>query len=76
MHQNPRYGVFNTNQRQFIVCSEDDIRFVDLDKTKEIDLDDQEDVEGIEAITTDEEHFYILANKRGGKLGYYLFEVN
>jgi hypothetical protein len=44
--------------------------------TKEIDLDDQEGVEGIENITCDDENFWIIANKRDSKLGYYLFSVN
>lgn len=43
-----------------------------MDKTKEIDLDDQENINGIESIAVDDDYFYILANKLEGYLGYYL----
>lgn len=74
--QVPKFGVFNKSQRIFIVCSEDDIRLIDMDKTKEIDLDDQENISGIESITVDDDYFYILANKLDGHLGYYLLQIN
>lgn len=64
--------MFNKSQRIFIVCSEDDIRLIDMDKTKEIDLDDQENINGIESVAVDDNYFYILANKLDGHLGYYL----
>lgn len=72
----PKFGVFNNNQTQFIVTSEDEIRYVDLKKTKEIDLAVQEGVAGIESVLADDHDFYVLANKRDHKLGYYLFTVN
>jgi hypothetical protein len=74
--QIPKFGCFNKTQRQFVVCSTDDARFVDMDKTKEIDLDDQENIKGIESIAVDDTHFYILANKLNDHLGYYLLEIN
>ena len=72
----PKFGVFNKDQTQFIVTSEDEIRYVDRVKTKEIDLAVQEGVAGIESVLADDLDFYILANKRDHKLGYYLFTVN
>lgn len=47
-----------------------------MKNTLEIDLADQEGVAGIESVLADETDFYILANKREHKLGYYLFTVN
>lgn len=72
----PKFGVFNKDQSQFIVTSEDEIRYVDLNRTKEIDLAVQEGVAGIESILADDGDFYVLANKRDHKLGYYLFTVD
>lgn len=42
----------------------------------EIDLAEQEGVAGVESVLADDHDFYILANKREHKLGYYLFTVN
>ena len=42
----------------------------------EIDLAEQEGVAGVESVLADETDFYVLANKREHKLGYYLFTVN
>jgi|TARA_B110001450_G_scaffold246001_1_gene259654 hypothetical protein len=42
----------------------------------EIDLAAQEGVAGVESVLADDKVFYILANKRESKLGYYLFTVD
>jgi hypothetical protein len=58
------------------VTSEDEIRFVDIKKHLEIDLAAQEAVAGVESVLADDHVFYILANRREEKLGYYLFTVD
>jgi hypothetical protein len=58
------------------VTSSLDILFVDIKKKLEIDLDDREEVSAIQNIITDNKHFYVLANKKEQRLGYYLFNVN
>jgi hypothetical protein len=72
----PKFGVFNKDQTKFIVTSSLDILFVDIKKRQEIDLDDREEVSAIQNIITDNKHFYVLANKKEQRLGYYLFNVN
>lgn len=42
----------------------------------EIDLDEREEISNIENILADSENFYVLANKKEGMLGYYLFNVS
>lgn len=53
-----------------------DILYVDMTKQIEIDLDDREDVSSIQNIITGDKHFYVLANKKEARLGYYLFSVS
>lgn len=53
-----------------------DILYVDIKSGKEIDLDDREEISAIQNIITDDNHFYVLANKKEARLGYYLFSVN
>jgi len=68
----PNFGTFSFDQRKFIVTSSADILHVDLDSGIETDLDDQEEIGQIENILCDDDHFYIMANKKEGRLGYYL----
>ena len=42
----------------------------------EIDLDDMEHVSDIANIMADDKNFYVFANKKDNKLGYYLFRIN
>lgn len=72
----PRFGVFNADQTKFIVTSSMDILYVDMTKHLEIDLDDREEVSSIQNIITGDKHFYVLANKKEARLGYYLFSVS
>ena len=72
----PRFGVFNKDQTKFIVTSSMDILYVDTVKHIEIDLDDREHISSIQNILAGSSHFYVLANKRHARLGYYLFSVN
>jgi len=41
----------------------------------EIDIDDRENISSIQNIISDDEYFYILANKKDAKLGYFLLSI-
>jgi len=63
------------DQTKFIVTSAKDVLFVDMESMPnkvEIDYDDKESISSIQNIITDDRYFYVLANKKDGKLGYYL----
>ena len=69
--------MFNKNQDKFIVTSTTDVLYCNLNKPdNETDLDDELQIGSIENIQYDDINFYILANKKAGKLGFYLFLVN
>ena len=68
--------MFNDDQTKFIVTSALDILYVDITTGHEIDLDEREDISAIQNIVTDHSHFYVLANKKDGRLGYYLFAID
>lgn len=76
----PKFGRFNNAQTMFIVCTEKDILFVNIllpdPKKREIDFDSKEGVANIENVLADENNFYVLANKKNDKLGYYLFMID
>ena len=72
----PRFGVFNADQTKFIVTSSMDILYVDTTKHLEIDLDDRENISSIQNILAGDSYFYVLANKKDARLGYYLFSVS
>lgn len=42
----------------------------------EIDLDDMEELEAIQNCTCDDKYFYLMANKRERKLGYYILRID
>lgn len=52
-----------------------DILYVDMTKKLEIDIDDRENISAIQNIISDEKNFYILANKKDAKLGYFLLSI-
>ena len=56
-----------------MVVSKDDVLYVDMNVGKEIDFDAKENVSSIENILADDNFFYVLANKKEHKLGYFLF---
>jgi len=60
------------------VNSSQDVLYVDIENKLEIDLDEREKISLILNIikSNDDEHFYILANKKDDMLGYYLFDVS
>lgn len=72
----PNFGYFNQSQNKFIITSSQDCLYVDTEKNIEIDLDEQEMIANIQNIMSDEERFYVFANKKEGRLGYYLFSID
>ena len=53
-----------------------DILYVDIERSIEIDIDDQEEISAIQNIISDEHNFYILANKKESRLGYFLLSIS
>lgn len=50
--------------------------YVDIEKRIEIDLDDKEQIANIQAIHACDEYFYVFANKKNERLGYYFFIID
>jgi hypothetical protein len=78
LEDQPHYAYFSNDQKKFIVTSNEDILFVDMVRKIEIDLDEREEIENIKSCLGDDSHFYILANKRFERLGFFLlsFDLN
>ena len=74
--QDPSYGYFNQDQTKFILTSSQDCLYVDIVKKIEIDLDDREEVANIQSIHACDQYFYIFANKKSDRLGYYFFSID
>lgn len=72
----PNFGQFSRDQSKFIVTSNENLLFVDMREGDEIDLDEREGIGQIETIAADDAHFIILANKKDGKLGYFLLVMS
>jgi len=52
-----------------------DILYVDTTTKLEFDIDEREKISAIQNIIADETNFYILANKKDSKLGYFLLSL-
>lgn len=80
LRQIPLMGCFSNNQRKFIVTSVQDTLFVDLDKEiltqREVDIDEQEKVAEIRSMCVKGDKFFVLANKKDKKLGFYMFSLD
>ena len=63
-------------QRTFIVTSSKDILYVNMVEEIEVDIDDAEGISDIKNIIYKNNHFYIIANKKDQKLGYYLLDYD
>ena len=59
-----------------VVATTTDLHYVNIDTTYEVDIDQGEYITDIEAIAADENTFYILANKKDQRLGYYLVMID
>jgi hypothetical protein len=75
----PNFGSFNDNQTKFIITSSQDVLYVDTKQSdpskREIDFDDKEEIGEIKNICATKDRFYVLANKKESKLGFYLFSI-
>ena len=76
MTYTPQFATFSPDQGKFIVASETEAMFVNMDDYIEIDLDDMEELESIKNCTCDGQYFYLMANKKEKKLGYYILRLN
>ena len=47
-----------------------------MKKQIEIDLDERENISAIQNIIQTPKHFYVMANKKEAKLGYYLLDID
>ena len=72
--------MFSPDQSKFIVTSDKDILYVDMSERdkdrREIDFDDKEGIDSIKNILATKDHFFVLANKRNHRLGFYLFSID
>lgn len=76
----PNFGCFSPCQTKLIVTSDDDILYVDLKENdpakREIDFDEKEEIGEIKKIFATHDRFYVLANKKEHRLGFYLFSID
>ena len=49
---------------------------MNIETTYEVDIDEEEYLLEVEAIVSDDNNFYILANKKDLRLGYYLLMID
>ena len=73
----PKFGVFNSKQDCFVVTSAKSVWFVNVRTKEQVDIGTRENVGDIQNITVSakDDEFFVLANKRDDRLGYYLFRV-
>lgn len=76
LNDKPHFGIFDLDQRKFIITSDEDALYVDMEQQQEIDLDEKEKISMIQNIVADRQTFYVLANRRKGKLGFYIFTID
>lgn len=73
----PITGCFDKEQKKFIVTTNKDIYFCDIEKdTQPVDIDNNEGISSIQNIIAYEGKFYILCNKKFGKLGFFLLSLD
>lgn len=70
------FGIFSVDQKKAIVTSANDVLLIDLETKYELDIDEKESVADILNIHADEQYFYVIANKKNGILGYYIFMID
>lgn len=74
--EQPRMGVFSDDQTKFIVTAVNNTLYVDTTNDIEIDLDLEEDIDLVKSIMFHDGHFYLVANKLGGRLGFFLIDID
>ena len=69
----PNFACCNADQTKMIVaCQKDQILLVDLDNKTQIDLGSKLMIGNAKAISSYHGYFYILFNKKGNQIGYFL----
>jgi len=76
LFEEPHFGEFNLDQTVFIVTTEDQVMYVDINRKLELYLEDDEEIAQIENLVATEKAFYILANRKSGRVGYYLLKID
>ena len=74
--QHPDLLVFNLDQTVFIISSKSDSMMIDIVAKTQVDIDEQFGVHDFKALLYDEGYFYLIANKRNDKLGFYLLKID
>jgi len=72
----PVQAMFSADQDQFIATTYTNCLMVDMKHQLEVDVDDNEEISNITNIIYGENQFYVMANKKCGKLGYFLFSLD
>jgi hypothetical protein len=72
----PQLLSFSPDQNKCIVASNSEAIYVDINNFQEIDLDEMEELESIQNCTCDGKYFYLMANKKERKLGYYILRLD
>ena len=73
--EQPEFFIFNEEQTVCIVTTTTDSAMVNIRTKDEHDLDRYFGITDIKSVIFYDDDFYILANKRGAKLGYYLLRI-
>ena len=68
--------IFDEDQVNFIVASHAQGLLINLVTKHEIDLASTFEIEDLKDVAYDSLNFFIMANKRKKKLGYYLLKLN
>ena len=76
LDKQPNFAVWNDDQTKFIVTSAADMLYVDIVNKREVDIDEQEGIASIQNILYHKGRFFVLANKRDSRLGYYLLSLD
>ena len=72
----PQFVNFSPDQKKCIVASDTEAMFVCVENQIEVNLDEMEELESIKNSTCDGKFFYLMANKKEQKLGYYILRIN
>jgi hypothetical protein len=73
--QFPDLLVFNTDKSVFIISSKSNSLMIDIKSQTQIDIDDEFKLNEFKQLIYDNGHFYLIANKRLDKLGFYLLKI-
>ena len=72
----PEFFIFNEEQDTCVIASASDGLMIDIRQHEEIDLDSFYSISDIKKVIGVKDKFYIMANKRFTKLGYYVLVID